>query len=74
VRERRKVMNAVAESKEEKLARLKSELKELKATMPEHCYGTKGYVCTHHATPKHWELLEATEEEIETIEAELGLK
>ena len=32
------------ETAEEELARLEDELEELKKTLPEHCYGTKGYM------------------------------
>lgn len=55
------------ETPQEELTRLETELKELRKTMPEHCYGTKGYVCTHRATPKHWELIESTEERIKEL-------
>ena len=60
------------ETREEELARLAEELVELKKTLPEHCYGTKGYVGVHHATPAHWQKLEETEERIEQLKAELN--
>ena len=60
------------ETKAEELARLEDELAELKATLPEHCYGSRGYVGVHHATPRHWEKIEQTEERIEQLKAELG--
>lgn len=65
-------MKKEQESREEELARLIRELEELKKTLPEHCYGTKGYIGIHHATPKHWELIEQAEERIEQLKAELG--
>ena len=61
-----------AESKEEELARLQQELEDLRKTLPEHCYGTKGYIGVHRASPKHWEQIEETEERIKQLKAELG--
>lgn len=58
------------ETREEKLARLEQELKDLKATLPEHCYGTKGYIGVHRASPVHWQKVEDIEEEIKTMKAE----
>lgn len=60
------------ETKEEELARLEQELKELKATLPEHCYGTKGYIGVHRATPQHWQKIEDIEDRIRQLKAELG--
>ena len=60
------------ETKEERLSRLEQELKELKATLPEHCSGTKGYVSVHHASTAHWQRIEETEEQIAKLKAELG--
>ena len=60
------------ETKEEKLARLEQELQALKATMPEHCTGTEGYVGVHATSPAHWLKIEETEDEIEKLKAELG--
>ena len=60
------------ETKEEELSRLEQELKELKATLPEHCSGTKGYVGVHHASTAHWQRIEETEEQIAKLKAELG--
>ncbi len=60
------------ETREEELARLAEELVELKKTLPEHCYGTKGYVGVHRATPAHWQKLEDIEERIEQLKAELN--
>lgn len=60
------------ETKEQKLARLETELKDLKATLPEHCYGTKGYIAVHRATPTHWQKIEDLEEEIKKLKTELG--
>jgi len=61
------------ETNEEKLARLEQELAELKGVLPEHCYGTKGYVNVHHASPAHWQKIEDLEEEITKLKAEMGL-
>ena len=60
------------ETKEDKLSRLKEELKELKATLPEHCSGTKGYTSIHHASTAHWQKIEDIEEEIDKLKLELG--
>jgi archaellum component FlaC len=60
------------ETDEEKLVRLEQELKELKATFPEHCSGTKGYVSVHQASTTHWRKIEDIEEEIEKLKVELG--
>lgn len=60
------------ETKAERLSRLEQELKELKATLPEHCSGTKGYVSVHHASTAHWQRIEETEEQIAKLKAELG--
>jgi archaellum component FlaC len=59
------------ETKQEKLSRLEEELKELKATLPEHCSGTKGYISTHHASAAHWQKIEDIEEQIQKLKAEL---
>ena len=60
------------ETKEEELARLEEELGDLKKTLPEHCYGTKGYISIHHATPEHWMKIEEAEERIKQLKADLG--
>jgi len=60
------------ETKEQRLRRLEQELKDLKATLPEHCYGTKGYIGVHRATPAHWQKIEEAEEEIKKLKEELG--
>ena len=65
-------MEKKQETKAEELARLEQELKELRRTLPEHCTGTKGYISVHHATPRHWQEIEETEERIEQLKAELG--
>ena len=44
----------------------------MKATLPEHCYGTKGYIGVHHATPAHWQKIEEVEEEISRLNAEIA--
>ena len=48
------------------------ELKQLKSVLPEHCYGTDGYINVHSASPEHIQKLEDMEEEIEKLEADLG--
>ena len=60
------------ESKQEELARLERELEDLKKTLPEHSFETEGYISVHRATPRHWELIEQTEERIKQLKAELG--
>ena len=60
------------ETKEENLSRLELELKNLRATFPEHCSGTKGYVGVHAASPAHWQKIEELEEGIKELKAELG--
>ena len=60
------------ETNAEELTRLEEELKELRRTLPEHCYGTEGYIGVHRATPRHWQEIEETEERIEQLKAELG--
>ena len=59
------------ETKDDKLPRLEQELRELKATLPEHCSGTKGYISVHHASTAHWQRIEDIEEEIEKLKLEL---
>ncbi len=66
-------MDAESRTKEEELAELERQLDDLKKTLPEHCYGTKGYVGVHRATPEHWQKIEDTEERIKELKAELGL-
>jgi len=61
------------ETKQERLARLEEELQELKSTLPEHCYGTEGFISVHRATPAHWQKVEEIEEEIGRLKKELGL-
>jgi len=60
------------ETNEEKLSRLEQELAELKAVLPEHCYGTKGYVDVHHASATHWRKIEDLEDEIKQLKTEMG--
>ena len=60
------------ETNKEKLVRLEEELKQLKSTFPEHCYGTEGYISVHRATPEHFQKLEDIEEEIKILKEELG--
>ena len=63
-------MEKKEETREEKLARLEQELKALKGTLPEHCYGTKGYIGVHGASPAHWQKVEDIEEAIKKLEEE----
>jgi hypothetical protein len=63
-------MTKAEETREEELARLERELTELKATLPEHCYGTKGYIGVHRATPAHWQKIEELEERIRQLKEE----
>ena len=60
------------ETNKAKLARLEQELADLKAVLPEHCYGTKGHVYTHHAFAAHWQKIEDLEDEIKQLKAEMG--
>ena len=60
------------ETPKERLVRLERELADLKATLPEHCSGTDGYVGLHAASPTHWQKIEDLEEEIEKLKADLG--
>ena len=60
------------ETNEEKLSRLRQELKRLKATLPEHCSGTESYVGVHRASATHWLKIEDIEEQIKKLETELG--
>jgi len=59
------------QSKQEKLAQLQESLKDLKATLPEHCAGRTGYISVHHASLAHWQRIEELEEEIKTLNKEL---
>ena len=65
-------MSENAQAKEAELAKLEEELKDLKKTFPEHCYGTKGFTCAHRATPQHYQRIEDVEERIQQLKAELG--
>ena len=60
------------ETKEDKLSRLEQELKNLKATLPEHCSGRQAYVGVHAASPAHWQKIEDLEDEIRKLKAELN--
>jgi len=62
------------ETTEERLARLEQELKDFEATYPEHCYGTKGYISVHRASPAHFQKIEELEEQIGELKAELGIE
>ncbi|MBI5396034.1 MAG: hypothetical protein HZA91_12125 [Verrucomicrobia bacterium] len=65
-------MQPESETKEDRLARLEKELANLKRLLPEHCYGTQGYISVHRATPSQWQKIEDTEEAIKKLKAELG--
>ena len=58
------------ESKQDKLARLQQELKNLKSSMPEHCSGHGGYVNVHRANPEQMQKIEDLEDEIDELKAE----
>lgn len=60
------------ETNEEKLARVQQELKDLKATLPEHCSGTESYVSVHHASVPHWLKIEELEEQIKKLQAQMN--
>ncbi|MDD5772819.1 MAG: hypothetical protein PHX78_05050 [bacterium] len=62
------------ETKNEKLARLEKDLKEVKGTLPEHCYGKNGYIDYHNAPVSLWQKIEGLEEEIKVLKKELGIK
>jgi hypothetical protein len=65
-------MDQDSQAKRQRLAQLEEDLKDLKATLPEHCTGTEGYVGVHRATPAHWQKIEDLEEEIKVLKAELA--
>ena len=65
-------MTPLPETKEQRLDRLQQELRDLKATLPEHCAGTNQYISTHRTNLTHWQKIEDTEEEIKKLKAELG--
>jgi len=67
-------MNNINETKNEKLARLEQDLKDLKKSLPEHCYGKNGYIDYHSAPVSLWQKIEALEEEIKILKNELGIK
>ena len=58
-------------TKQERLVELEAELADLKAKLPEHCYGKDGYISDHRAKPEHWQKIEDTEEKIKALKAEL---
>ena len=60
------------EARKYRLVRLERELANLKASLPEHCSGTNGYVGVHAASPAHWQKIEDLEEEIEKLKSDLG--
>ena len=64
-------MSDTREEKQKELAALKEQISDLKKTFPEHCYGTKGYIGVHRATPEHYQKYEDLEEQIEKLTKEL---
>ena len=50
---------------------LERDLEQLKAALPEHCYGTDGYIDVHRASPEHWQKIEDLEEQIQHVKAEM---
>jgi hypothetical protein len=63
-------MKTETETKEAKLARLQTELNDLKATLPEHCAGRTGFISVHHASLSHWQKIEELEAEIKALKAD----
>ncbi len=61
-------MTEEKESQDEKLGRLREELKRLKARLPEHCSGREGYVGVHRSSAALWQKIEDLEDEIQTLE------
>jgi len=57
-------------TREARLTRLEKELADLKEALPEHCYGSDGYVSDHRASPEHWQKIEDLEQEIERLRGE----
>ena len=62
-------MKTEPETKQAKLARLQEELKDLKATLPEHCAGRTEFISVHHASLTHWQKIEELEDEITALKA-----
>ena len=60
------------ETRRDRLVRLERELANLKASLPEHCVGSDGYIGVHAASSAHWQKIEDLEEEIEALKSELG--
>jgi len=63
-------MKTEPETKQAKLARLEEQLKDLKATLPEHCAGRTEFISVHHASLTHWQKIEELEDEITALKAE----
>ncbi len=62
------------ETKQQRLTRLRQQLADTQAKLPEHCHGTDGYITDHRATPEQWQEIEDLEAEIEALKAELELR
>ena len=58
------------ESKQEKLARLEKELKDLTNSWPEHCSGSGEFVNVHRAKPEQMQKIEDLEDEIDQLKSE----
>lgn len=65
-------MNKEDESKQVRLAKLQEALKDLKATLPEHCAGRTEFISVHHASLSHWQKIEELEDEITALKKELS--
>lgn len=66
-------MSERTQTKTEQLTKLQTELADLKQKLPEHCAGTKQYISVHRANITHWQRMEELEEEIATLQKELGI-
>lgn len=56
----------------EDLKCLREELEDLKNRLPEHCYGTEGYIDVHRASPELWQKIEDLEGRIEQLQEAAG--
>lgn len=59
----------MGEEKSNQLERLEKELKDLKKSLPEHCYGKDGYINVHRASPELWQKIEDLEDKIKELKA-----
>ena len=65
-------MSTDIEAKKARLAKLQTERKEVKETLPEHCAGRTGFISVHHASLSHWQKIDKLEEEIQFLPKELA--